>query len=176
MLRVYRFRLYPTRLQEAALEHTLDLLRAVYNAALEERIRGHRHRQEALARSSARVPQKITGASQEKALTEIKHDCAAYKKVHTHLLQDAVKRLDKAFHAFFRRVQTREKAGEKAGFPSSRAGTPTRPSPSRTRGSTTPPPSWGWCAVAWDGCACRASATSRSSSTARWRARSRPWA
>lgn len=102
MLRVYRFRLYPTATQEAALGHTLGLLRAVYNAALEERCEAYR-----------KQGVSITKAMQEKAITEIKHDCPAYATVHTHLLQDVIARLDRAFQAFFRRC----KNGEKPGFP-----------------------------------------------------------
>lgn len=102
MLRVYRFRLYPTRAQEATLDRTLWLLRGLYNAALEER-------REAWRRQGV----SITRAMQERALTEIKHTCPQYAPLHTHLLQDVITRLDRAFQAFFRRV----KAGEKPGYP-----------------------------------------------------------
>lgn len=102
MLRVYRFRLYPTRLQEESFWHTLDLLRGIYNAGLEER-------RDAWRKQGVSV----TRAMQEKALTEIKHTCPAYAGVHTHLLQDVTTRLDRAFQAFFRRV----KAGQTPGFP-----------------------------------------------------------
>lgn len=102
VLRVYKFRLYPTAAQERALGHTLDLLRAVYNAALEERREAYR-----------KQGVSITKAAQEKSLTEIKRDCPAYASVHTHLLQDVTTRLDRAFRGFFRRV----KAGQAPGFP-----------------------------------------------------------
>jgi putative transposase len=36
-----------------------------------------------------------------------------YAAIHSHVLQDVLARLDKTYHAFFRRLQ----AGEKAGFP-----------------------------------------------------------
>jgi putative transposase len=37
MVRVYRYRLNPTRAQDAALRETLERLRELYNAALQER-------------------------------------------------------------------------------------------------------------------------------------------
>lgn len=80
----------------------LGLLRGLYNAALEER-------REAWRRQGV----SITHAVQEKALTEIKRECPEYTLIHTHLLQDVVKRLDRAFQAFFRRV----KAGQTPGYP-----------------------------------------------------------
>jgi putative transposase len=102
MLRVYRFRLYPTRTQQDALGQTLRLLRQLYNAALEERREAYRKQHVS-----------VTKATQERSLTEIKHDCPEYAGVHTHLLQDVTRRLDLAYQAFFRRI----KAGQKPGFP-----------------------------------------------------------
>jgi putative transposase len=46
-------------------------------------------------------------------LPEIKESRSEFGKVHSQILQDTLKRLDKAFAAFFRRV----KSGDKAGFP-----------------------------------------------------------
>nr|MBK7065370.1 transposase [Deltaproteobacteria bacterium] len=58
---------------------------------------------------------KVTHATQEKALTAIKNDpeCPDYAGIHTHLLQDVVKRLDRAFEGFFRRL----KSGQTPGYP-----------------------------------------------------------
>lgn len=50
---------------------------------------------------------------QARSATEVRHSVPEYAAVHSHLLQDVVKRLDFAFRAFFRRV----KAGEKPGYP-----------------------------------------------------------
>jgi len=46
-------------------------------------------------------------------LSAVREDRPEYASIHTHLLQDAVTRLDRAFRAFFRRC----KSGEKPGFP-----------------------------------------------------------
>src|SRR4051794_29706193 len=103
VIRVYRFRLYPSAAQERDLVWTLDCLRYFYNACLQERRDGYK------------AGAKITKASQEKAITVIKNDpcCPDYAGVHTHLMQDVVDRCDKAFKAFFRRV----KAGTTPGYP-----------------------------------------------------------
>jgi putative transposase len=42
VLRVFRCRLYPTRAQDAALRETLERLRELYNAALQERCEAYR--------------------------------------------------------------------------------------------------------------------------------------
>lgn len=103
MLRVYKFRLYPTRAQTEALGVLQGRLRYFYNAALQERRDGYK------------AGVKVTRTTQEKAITGIKHDpeCPDYAGVHTHLLQDVVKRLDRAFQAFFDRV----KRGQTPGYP-----------------------------------------------------------
>ena len=102
MLRVYRYRLYPTATQASAIRETLERLRVLYNAALQERRDAYR-----------KQGVSVTRAQQEKSLTEIKRNESEYTNLHTHLMQDAVTRLDRAFQAFFRRV----KAGQKPGYP-----------------------------------------------------------
>jgi len=100
--RVYRYRLYPTRAQERALHGTLGLLRELYNAALQERRDAYR--------ATGKSP---SGYDQQKALRDVRALRPEFADVHTHLLQDALTRLDRAFHAFFRRV----KAGATPGYP-----------------------------------------------------------
>lgn len=103
VIRVYKFRLYPTPAQTLALGTLLGRLRFFYNAALQERRDGYK------------TGVNVTLSTQEKAITEVKNDpeCPEYAGVHTHLLQDVVKRLDRAFDGFFRRV----KAGQAPGYP-----------------------------------------------------------
>jgi putative transposase len=100
--RVYRYRLYPTVAQDRALRGTLDLLRELYNAALQERRDAYR--------ATGRSPSCYT---QQKSLLEVRALRPEFADVHTHLLQDALTRLDRAFQAFFRRC----KAGEEPGYP-----------------------------------------------------------
>ena len=102
MLRVYRYRLKPTPAQERALGETMRLLRGLYNGALQER------------RDAYRLEGRTIGAyEQMRSLKEVRALCPEYAALHTHLLQDVITRLDRAYQAFFRRC----KAGEKPGFP-----------------------------------------------------------
>lgn len=55
----------------------------------------------------------ISYKDQNKQLTEIKEIRPELKDVNSHVLQDALRRLDKSFRAFFRRVKT----GKTPGFP-----------------------------------------------------------
>jgi putative transposase len=100
--RVYRYRLYPTRSQALALLGLLDLLRELYNAALQERREAYRA-----------TGQSPSCYDQQKALPEVREVRPEYQAIHTHLLQDVLTRLERAFGAFFRRV----KAGQKPGYP-----------------------------------------------------------
>src|SRR6266511_2964394 len=101
MLKSYKYRVYPSRAQQSRLEQALALCCELYNAALEERREAYR-----LAHKS------ISYQDQQNQLPEIKAIRPEFALIHSQVLQDVLRRLDKAFDAFFRRV----KAGEKAGF------------------------------------------------------------
>lgn len=103
MLRVYRYRLYPTRAQDVTLRETLSRQRELYNAALQERRDAYRNH-----------GLSISKGMQERQLKDVRVVRPEYKSIHTHLLQDTLHRLDKAFKAFFRRVKAGE---EKPGYP-----------------------------------------------------------
>jgi putative transposase len=103
----YRYRLYPTRAQGAALGGMLGALCDLYNAALQQRIEAYRRRGLAL-----RYGQQ---AAELKAVREADERLASYS---FSAEQQVLRRLDKAFAAFFRRVQTRD---GRAGFPRFRA-------------------------------------------------------
>src|SRR5579875_3888606 len=51
--------------------------------------------------------------AQKRELPGVKEACPEYKRIGSQVLQDVVRRLDRAFAAFFRRVR----AGEKPGYP-----------------------------------------------------------
>ncbi|BDP42051.1 hypothetical protein DAETH_20200 [Deinococcus aetherius] len=101
-IRVFRFRLYPTTAQEAAMFETLRLTRALYNAGLEQRISAYK-----------KQGKTVTAYDQQKEITALKAECPEYAGVYSHVLQDALDRLDRAYKSFFARV----KRGEKGGFP-----------------------------------------------------------
>jgi putative transposase len=100
--RSYKFLLRPTCKQADALAACLEDVRVLYNAALEERReawRMGRHR--------------ITYYDQSPQLKEIRAADPSYLRWSFECERSALRRLDRAFQAFFRRV----KAGEKPGYP-----------------------------------------------------------
>ncbi|MBV9708669.1 MAG: transposase [Chloroflexi bacterium] len=102
MLQAYKYRLYPTKKQAIRLQAVLDRTRELYNAALQER------------KDAYRMAQVSIGYTQQAAqLPEIKEIRPEYADIHSQILQDTLRRVDKAFKAFFRRV----KNGEKPGYP-----------------------------------------------------------
>jgi putative transposase len=100
--KTYKYKLTPTPKQERELGRVLGLCRSLYNTALEQRI---------IAWQRARVA--VSRFQQEAELKDIRAEMPEYAAIHSHVLQDVLARLEKAYQAFFRRVQ----AGEKAGFP-----------------------------------------------------------
>jgi len=100
--KTYKYKLKPTPQQEQAMAFVLRRCRELYNAGLEER-------QEAWRKRGVSV----TLAGQSAQLPAIKEVRPEYRDVHSQVLQDVLTRLDRAFHAFFRRVQS----GETPGYP-----------------------------------------------------------
>ena len=101
MKTAYRFRIYPNRQQEASLDLTLDTCRYLYNQALADR--KNAYEQESISR---------TYEDQAARLVAEKKD-GNFKGVFSQVLQDVLRRLDKSFKSFFRRV----KNGETPGYP-----------------------------------------------------------
>jgi putative transposase len=100
--KTYKEKLRPTPSQERALDAALWRCRVLYNTALEQRITAWQ-----------RCHVSLSHYEQEAELKAIRAEFPEYAAIHSHILQDVLARLDKAYQAFFRRVQR----GEKAGFP-----------------------------------------------------------
>jgi putative transposase len=100
MLRTYRYRLLPTKPQAENLEHQLALCCELYNAALQERRDAWR-----LNRVS------ISYFDQTYQLPEIKNLRPELAEIQANAVLDVLKRVDKAFKAFFRRVKGRQTPG-----------------------------------------------------------------
>ncbi len=100
--KTYRYKLCPTPEQEQVLETVLWHCRRLYNVALEERKTAYDRRGVT-----------ISYYQQKAELPDLKAAFPELASVHSQVLQDVLLRLDKAFQAFFRRVQ----AGEKPGYP-----------------------------------------------------------
>lgn len=102
MLKTYKYRLYPNKAQSQKIDTTIDLCRNLYNAALEHRIYLYKH-----------GGINVNYNAQQNELPGLKQVLSEYRTVQSQVLQDVLKRLDKAYQNFFRRV----KQGDKPGFP-----------------------------------------------------------
>jgi putative transposase len=101
--KTFKYKLMPTSEQERALQTVVWRCRTLYNVALEQRKTWWQRGQGKSA----------TYYQQKAALPDLKAACPEYTKVHSQVLQDVLLRLERAFQAFFRRVQT----GETPGYP-----------------------------------------------------------
>lgn len=102
-IRKTTYRLYPTPRQEAVLQAILRSHQQLYNAALEERIDCYRKTGKTLG--YAAQCQSLTALRRELPEWALAANCSSQ--------QMTLRRLDRAFAAFFRRV----KAGQTPGFP-----------------------------------------------------------
>jgi putative transposase len=99
MLRTFQFRLYPSATQRRALEFILRDNAETYNAALQER------------RDAWKLERKaITYRMQQDELTELRKD-AQFAVIACDIQRDPLRRIDRAFKAFFRRCKARQKPG-----------------------------------------------------------------
>lgn len=120
-MKAYKYRLYPTKSTEQRLIWTLDRCRELYNAALTERrdaynfhVRQHPNYYDVETRKRLAQELAVNLYQQKRDLTEVKHELREeYQEVASHVLQDVLLRLEKAFQAFFRRVRE----GQTPGYP-----------------------------------------------------------
>ena len=96
LIKAYKYKLEPNQKQKQLLLQQLDLCRGLYNMCLEQK-----------------QYQRIGQFEQMRQLTELKQVFPEYKNCHAHMLQNVIKRLDKSFQNFFRRL----KEGTKPGYP-----------------------------------------------------------
>jgi len=99
----YKYRLYPNKEQVRKLQSILDTCRFLYNSALEERREAYRLQRVNLSYNH-----------QQNELPDCKAEILELNNVHSQVLQDVLRRLDRAFANFFRRVKS---GNGKAGFP-----------------------------------------------------------
>ncbi len=102
MRKTFKYRIYPNRKQEKALESTLDACRWVYNHFLEQRKDAWENEQKS-----------ISMYDQSNSLSGLKARHQFLQDVHSQLLQNVSTRVDLAFRAFFFRL----KRGQKPGYP-----------------------------------------------------------
>src|SRR4029450_3455119 len=101
MRKTYKYRLFPTAAQHQALDVQLGEACYLYNAALQER-------RDAYKKSGV----SLNYYDQANQLKAIRH-AGSLALANYSACQDVLRRVEKTFQAFFRRV----KAGQKAGYP-----------------------------------------------------------
>ena len=102
MIRTFRYPLRPTKKQEKILAHWLASCCDLYNGALQERRDAYR-----------KLGKSISYNDQQLSLKLIRAEDEDWKAIPAVVGRSALRRLDKAFNAFFRRI----KNGEKPGYP-----------------------------------------------------------
>ena len=102
MQRAFQYRIYPTHEQVLRLESTLETCRHLYNNALAERIDAYKHEGKS-----------VSYGEQARCLPLLKGKAPVLSSVYSQVLQDCLRRLDKAYDNFFRRINS----GAKPGFP-----------------------------------------------------------
>lgn len=103
MIRAFKYKLKrPSKPVIAKFENHLALCRELYNAALQERRDAYN-----LNKIS------LNYYDQANQLSEIKQNREDLKLIHSQVLQDTLRRVDKTFKSFFSRI----KKGVKSGFP-----------------------------------------------------------
>jgi len=102
MIRNYKYRLYPHEGAETALGMALEASRQLYNTALEHRILNYRDRKHG-----------INYYDQANELPLL--DDPVFGLLHSQVRQDVLRRLQKSFDGFFRRLKSNN--GDKPGFP-----------------------------------------------------------
>ena len=99
MKTAYKFRMYPNRQQEAQLDLNLETCRHLYNLALADR--KYSYETEGISRTY----------EDQAAMLVVEKKDGNFTCVFSQVLQDVLRRLDKSFKAFFRRVKNAEKPG-----------------------------------------------------------------
>jgi putative transposase len=94
MRTAYKFRMYPTKQQEAQLDLTLETCRHLYNLALADR--KNAYEAEGVSRTY----------EDQAAMLTVERRNGNFNGIYAHCLQDVLRRLDKSYKAFFRRVKS----------------------------------------------------------------------
>ena len=102
MLKTFKYKLYPTKAQKQSMHETTFICSLVYNQCIAQRKETWQQEQKS-----------ISCYDQINQLPALKEKDERFQSVFSQVLQDVVRRTDKAFQNFFRRV----KAGETPGYP-----------------------------------------------------------
>jgi len=124
--KAFKFRLYPNRETEKKFYFTLTRCRELYNACLSERKDSYKLHERTQLSHNPETGQVIAATmianqrispvtyySQKRALVAIKQDREEYQDLASHVLQDVILRVERAFQNFFRRLEK----GQTPGYP-----------------------------------------------------------
>src|SRR5260370_20004719 len=119
-IKAYKYRIYSNKKQAEKLQWTLDRVRELYNAALQERrdayeimVRRHPNFYDEDTRQQLARAHASSFEQQSGQLPEIKEVREEYQEIYSQVLQDMLHRVKKAFDDFFERVR----AGKTPGYP-----------------------------------------------------------
>src|SRR5712692_5025686 len=119
-LKAYKYRLYPNKKQAEKLQWTVDRARELYNAAIQERrdayeirVKRHPNSHDEATRKQLTQEHALNYNQQATQLPEMKELRPEYNDIHSQVLQDVLRRVDKAYKAFFRRIRE----GKTPGYP-----------------------------------------------------------
>src|SRR6266568_2426 len=119
-IKAYKYCIYPHKATTEKLQWVLDRCRELYNAGLQERrdayeiaVRRHPNYYDDEARKQLTREHAVGYYEQKRELVDIKEERSEYQEIASHVLQDVILRLKKAYDDFFRRV----KNGEQPGYP-----------------------------------------------------------
>ena len=108
MLKTYKYRLYPTRNQINALDDMISRHRWLYNDALAQRKFAYEERKESVSYNQQSVLLKTNRQEQDN-----EENPKSFATLNFSSCQRTLRKLDKAFQAFFRRI----KSGDTPGYP-----------------------------------------------------------
>jgi putative transposase len=119
-IKAYKYRIYANKHATGKLQRVLDRCRELYNAGLQERrdayemgVKRHPNYYDDESRKQLTREHTIGYYEQKRELVDIKEERLEYQDISSHVLQDVILRLKRAYDDFFRRVHT----GEQPGYP-----------------------------------------------------------
>lgn len=119
-MKAFKYRLYANKATTAKLDEVLHRCRELYNAGLQERrdayemmVKRHPNYYDEESRKQLTRTHAIGYYEQKRELVDIKELRPEYQEIASHVLQDVILRLKRAFDRFFERI----KNGQKPGYP-----------------------------------------------------------
>ncbi len=119
-IKAYKYRIYANTATTEKLHWVLNRCRELYNAGVQERrdayeigVKRHPNYYDDEARKQLTREHAVGYYEQKRELVDIKESRPEYQEIASHVLQDVILRLKRAYDDFFRRVQT----GEQPGYP-----------------------------------------------------------